>query len=271
MNQITRRGRLRVRDFAGHEWTLAPPELARRARAVFVLPPTTAVPAPPPAVAAELRYRDSLERAQGRADSIAQVPIAVLRLPAVPGGDGSLARLLADAYRNELRVDLALVPLDGGWAPMAAGPISPGELKAVVAAEPGLVVIRVPGSVLRVMMGELVADSLPCCELSGAEIRFDPRRKPLDRVREVLLASGGGIDDRHDYSVVLSGHFVIADSTIRLRATPCQGSGCSAAIRLAGLSPQRAGHSPVELVAGYLRRQRQPVTPPAAPRIIAVP
>jgi 2',3'-cyclic-nucleotide 2'-phosphodiesterase/3'-nucleotidase len=272
MDEIARRGRLRVRDFSGREWTLAPPELARRAREVFVLPPAAAVPAPPPAAtASELRHRDSLERAQGRADSIAQVPIAVLRLPAEPGSDGSLARLLADAYRNELRVDLAFVPLDAGWAPMAAGPVSPGELKAVVAAEPGLVVIRVPGSVLRVMTEEMVADSSPCCEVSGAEIRFDPRRKPLDRVREVSLASGGAIDDRRDYSVVLSGHFVIGDSTIGLRTTPCRGSGCSAVISLAGLSPERAGHSPVELVAAYLRRQRQPVTPPAAPRITAAP
>jgi 2',3'-cyclic-nucleotide 2'-phosphodiesterase/3'-nucleotidase len=272
MDAIASRGRLRVRDFAGHDWTLAPPELAQRARAVFVLPPAAAVPAPVPvATAAELRYRDSLERAQGRADSVAQAPVAVLRLPANPGGDGSLARLLADAYRNELRADLAFVPLDAGWGPMAAGPVSPGELKAVVAAEPGLLMARVPGSVLRVMLEELVADSAPCCELSGAEIRFDPRRNPLSRVRDVSLATGGEIDDRRQYAVALSGHLVTGDSTLRLRRTSCRGSACPAPIRLTNLSRQEAGHSPVDLLAAYLRRQRQPVTPPAAPRIVAVP
>jgi len=272
MDEVVRRGRLRIRDFAGHDWSLAPPELARRARAVFVLPPAAAAAAPPPAAtAAELRHRDSLERAQGRADSIAQIPVAVLRLPAYPGGDGSLARLLADAYRNELRSDLALVPLDAGWGPMGAGPVSPGELKAVVAAEPGLIVARIPGSVLGAVMEELVADSAPCCELSGAEIRFDPRRKAYDRVREVSLAAGGGIDDRHEYTVVLSGHFVLGDSTLRFRRTSCDGSACPAPTRLLDLSHHEAGHSPVELVAGYLRRQRQPVTPPSTPRIVAAP
>jgi 2',3'-cyclic-nucleotide 2'-phosphodiesterase/3'-nucleotidase len=272
MDEVVRRGKLRIQDFAGQEWTLAPPELARRARAVFVLPPAAAAAASPSmATAAELRYRDSLERAQGRADSIAQVPVAVLRLPAYPGRDGSLARLLADAYRNELRVDLALVPLDAGWGPMAAGPVSPGELKAVVAAEPGLIVAQIPGSVLGAIMEELVADSAPCCELSGAEIRWDPRRKPMDRVRDVSLAAGGGIEDRHEYSVVLSGHFVLGDSTLRIRRAACHGSACPGPIRLPGLSPEEAGHSPVELVAGYLRRQRQPVTPPSTPRIVAVP
>jgi len=271
MDEIGRRGLLRARDFEGHDWRIAPPELAQRARAIFVLPAMSLPPAPPAPSPAELRTRDSLERAQGRADSIAQVPIATLRLPAEPGRGGTLARLLADAYRNELAVDLAIVPLDRGWEPLGAGPVTAGMIKAAVAAEPGVILLKVPGAVLRRVAGLLVADSVVCCELSGMEIRYDPQARRLDRVRQVTLAAGGRPEDRRMYSLALSGHLVDADSTLGLGTDWCSGSGCPRPMPLAAYSPQKTGRSPVELVAEYLRRHRQPVTPPDAPRIIPVP
>jgi 2',3'-cyclic-nucleotide 2'-phosphodiesterase/3'-nucleotidase len=272
MREVTRRGQLRARDFEGHDWVLAPADLARKARAIFVLP---AVSPPPVAAAAPtaaiLRARDSLERAQGRADSIAQVAVASLRLPAEPGRGGTFERLLADAYRNELAVDVAIVPLDGGWGPLGAGSVTAGEVQAAVAAEPGVIVLKVPGRVLRGIAELLVAGSASCCELSGIEIRYTPRARSLHRVRQVTLAAGGRLDDRREYTLALSGHLVLADSTLSLGAAPCEAAGCPAPMRLAGYAPRRTARSPVELMAGYLRRHRQPVTPPDSPRIIAVP
>jgi 2',3'-cyclic-nucleotide 2'-phosphodiesterase (5'-nucleotidase family) len=273
MQEVARRGLLRARDFEGRDWMLAPPELARKARAIFVLP----APSPPPAPAAtpsaaELQTRDSLERAQLRADSIDRAPIASLRLPAEPGRGGTLARLLADAYRNELAVDVAIVPLDGGWGALAAGSVSTGMIRAAVVAEPGLVVITVPGTVLRAMAEALVADSMGCCDLSGAEIRFAPRGRPSGRLRGLSLAAGGELDERRRYSVALSGQLVGADSSVRLRGGACdQGHSCGGSWRLADFAARRVPRPPVELVSAYLARHRRPVTPPDHPRIIPVP
>ena len=271
MSEVARRGLLRARDFEGHDWTLTPPELARKARAIFVLPAVTPPPVPTAPTAAQLRARDSLEREQGRADSIALAPIASLRLPAEPGRGGTFARLLADAYRNELAVDVAIVPLDGGWGRLGAGPVTAGAIKAAVATEPGVMVLKVSGTVLRDIAERLVAGGSGCCEVAGMEVRYAPGRRPLHRVRQLTLAAGGRLDGQRQYSLALSGHLMLSNAALDLRTTPCEGAGCPEPMRLAAYSPQRTDRSPVELLAEYLRRHRQPVTPPDGSRLIPVP
>jgi 2',3'-cyclic-nucleotide 2'-phosphodiesterase/3'-nucleotidase len=278
--ELARRKVLAPEDFPGRDWGLAPAWLARRARALFVrteVPEATsdsASPAPEPVLplaqsAAERLAEDSAERARERAEAVAQRVVATLRLPAEAGRDKGLPRLLADAYRNELRADVAIVLPAEATAPLPAGGLTEAQIAAAAAGEATLLSLTMPGRDLAELLENAVARAEPCCEFSGLQVQYDSTARAWEKVRRVRLTSTGrGIDAKRNYVVAISTRLLEGDG-FSLGSTDCEPvRGCRTPGTLSRWHVTRTDRRPAAVLQDYLRALRQPVTPPDDRRLL---
>jgi 2',3'-cyclic-nucleotide 2'-phosphodiesterase/3'-nucleotidase len=276
--EIRRRRLLRAADFAGSSWNLAPADYARRARALFVreaaAAPAPVEPPPPepvlprPVSREELARRDSVRRAEERSDSAARATVASLRLPAEPGPGRGLGRLLADAYRNALRADVAIVESGEPGSTLPAGGLTRSQIEASAPAGARLLSLGLSGAELQQVLEHLVEQADPCCELAGVRVEYDPRGRPLDRVRRVRLLSGRSIEDKRTYTLAISDRLVVGDSLFTLGGTDCRGGkGCRKPGLLSRWKVERPGLTAADALREYLRRLPQPVSPPEDRRL----
>ena len=275
--EIRRRQVLTLAGPAGESWTLAPEEFARRARALFV---SEARPAPAsdsglqapvlPTTPSrrELAERDSILRARDMADSIAGASIATLRLPAEPGAGRNLSRLLADAYRNALRTDLALVATSEAGDRLPAGGLTLGQIAAAAPGDDRLLTLRMSGADVEDLLENVVATPGPCCEISGAVVSYDPKARAGDRLRRARLTSGREFERKQFYTVVLSSRLASGDS-LPLGAGECRpGKGCRRPGVLSRWTVTRTEQTPAAVLLEYLKRLPQPVSPPEDRRLV---
>jgi len=278
--EIRRRHTLSGEVVAGADWSLAPAELAARARAVFVREGATAPeppePAMPPPLALpmkpnprELARRDSILQEQDRRETSTRVVVATLRLPAEPGPGRGLARLLADAYRNALRADIAIVRQDEVGAVLPAGQVTASQIAEAAPESGRLLTLRLTGAELDEVLEHIVETRVPCCELAGVLVEFDPRADALERIRGVRLPNGKSIQGKHGYVIALSPRLLEGDSVFSLGATSCgRGKGCRVAGRLDRWQVQRSDRTAADVLVEYLRRLPQPATPPDDVRLV---
>jgi 2',3'-cyclic-nucleotide 2'-phosphodiesterase (5'-nucleotidase family) len=277
---IRRRHTLLRTDFAGADWALAPADLARKARSIFVkdvaAAPEPAAEAPPPPLnlpvapsAKELARRDSILREQDKAEAAARVTVVTMRLPAEPGEGKSLSRLVADAYLNALRADLAIVRHDEAGERLPAGPLTRQQIAAALPGSNRVMVIPVTGADLEDILEHVVEADSPCCEIAGATVEFDAKAKPMQRVGKVRLAGGKSIDRKRTYQLAVSQKLIEGD-VFTLGATDCNpGKGCRQPGTLSRWKVESGGRVSTDLLTEYLRRLPQPVSPPEDRRLIA--
>lgn len=280
--ELERRRVFRPEDFAGSDWELAPRDHARRARALFVRDvapppvstgdppleplPTSIIPVKP--TRQELAARDSVERAALRRDSVANAPVATLRRPMSRGPAGSFGRLAADAYRTALRADFAVAGGSDLDPVLPAGPLTNAALVSAVPTEARLLTVRLTGAVITTLVENLLADSAPCCQISGLTVEFDPRAKAYDRVKRLRTVRGLELDRKKRYTMALSTNLLAGDA-LPLAATDCKaGKGCRTPAALDVLGAVRSEVSVVDAVRDYLRLLPQPVAPPEDLRLV---
>jgi 2',3'-cyclic-nucleotide 2'-phosphodiesterase/3'-nucleotidase len=275
---IARRKPLRPEDFQGRDWSLGPAELAKRARALFVRGPSPgpSVDSTPEPIALPLarsreeqRIQDSLDRARQRVDSIAAVVVATLRLPAEAGAGGGLGRLLADAYRNQLRADVAVVQGSEVGTRLPAKGLTAADIDAAVPGDATLLTIHLKGANLSDLLENALAGPSPCCEFSGIQVEYDPKAKPYERVRRVRFTSTGrSLEEKQTYAIALSTRLLSGDG-FPLGASDCRaGKGCKTPGDLSRWGVDRTTQTPAEVLREYLRHLRQPVTPPEDQRLL---
>jgi 2',3'-cyclic-nucleotide 2'-phosphodiesterase/3'-nucleotidase len=277
---IRRRHTLLKTDYTGSDWGLAPAPLARKARSIFVRD-VAAAPEPEPAAPAplnlpsvtpspkELARRDSILREQDKAEARARITLATLKLPAEPGPGRNLVRLAADAYRNALRADISIVRYDEVGERLPAGPLTAQHIASALPGQSPLLSIPLSGAELEEVMEHVVESESPCCEISGLTVEFDPRAKPLQRVRKIRLQGGKSIDRGRTYVVVVSQQLTDGDVFL-LGGTDCSpGKGCKKPGNLDRWKVARSDRAGAELLTEYLRRLPQPVTPPEDLRLIS--
>ncbi len=275
--EIKRRRILGFTDPVVAGWSLAPADYASRARALFVTegrPVAAAEPGPQVPVLpttptrAELEARDSALRAADRADSIAKAPVTALRLPAEPGPGRNLARLLADAYRNATRADLAVVSSDEVGSRLPAGGLTRSQLAAAAPGDEHLLTIRMTGAEVQALLENLLATPGPCCEISGAIVSYDLKAAPGNRMRRARLTTGREFERKRSYLVALSTRLAPGDS-LPLAAGDCRpGKGCRQAGLLSRFTVTPSDLTPGRVLTEYLRRLPQPVTPPEDLRLV---
>ena len=106
-----------------------------------------------------------VERASARADSAGSRVVARIKLPLRRGTRGAspLGDLVADAQRNALRADVALVSDATLSGDLPAGPATYASLLALHQASRPLVTVTVTGAVLRQALEAAVQDDGPRC------------------------------------------------------------------------------------------------------------
>jgi 2',3'-cyclic-nucleotide 2'-phosphodiesterase/3'-nucleotidase len=277
--ELARRKALLPEEPTGREWSLTPSYLARRARALFVKPEvpepvTDSAPSPEPVLPlaptrAEREKQDSIQRARERAEAQAAAVVATLRLPAETGPGGGLARLLADAYRNDLRADIAVVLPAEATNRLAAHGLTATEIQAAATGDATLLTIQMAGKDLAELLENAVARAEPCCEFSGIRVEYDPKGKAWDRVRRArLTTSGKELESKRTYLVAISTRLLDGDG-FSLGSTDCQPvTGCRTPGKLSRWTVERSSRSPADALRDYLRNLRQPVTPPDDRRLL---
>jgi 2',3'-cyclic-nucleotide 2'-phosphodiesterase/3'-nucleotidase len=195
-----------------------------------------------------------VERAGARADSIGGQVVARIKLPLKRGTRGApLGHLVADAQRNALRADVAVVSDATISGDLPAGPVTYAALVELHQAWRPLVTASVTGAQLEQMLEAAVGDEQPVVHLSGVTLRYDPRARPGRRVRRVRLADGSTPKDTRRYSVA------IAEPLLRQPRFAA----------LAGAPVEPSTLTDVDALALYLRRLPQPVAPPEPGRLEA--
>ena len=279
--ELARAKVVRAADYEGQDWSLTPSYLARRARALFIAPtgPEIAVadteperfeiPQAPTRV--DLLRQDSLDRLRERADSTAGVIVTTLRLPAERAPGTGLLRLLADAYRNDTRSDVAVVIPEEGVNPLPARGLSAGEVRAAALGAATLLTIGLTGAELRALLETALARrGGPCCEFSGLRVEYDGRRKQWDRVRKVTLSTGKPLDPKQNYLLTFSTRLVSGDA-FPLGATDCRPvKGCQTPGRLSQYVVERSERHPADALLEYVSKLHQPVTPPDDLRLVPI-
>ncbi len=143
-------------------------------------------------------------REERAVDSLTARTVATLRTALGRSGDEyPLGRLLADAYRNIGKADVAIMNNGGIRADLPAGPVSYGALFEVQPFQNRLVRVTVSGAVLREAMEHALAGGTPQAHVSGLEVWYDPARPEGQRIRKVRMLNGRSLDPRRSYAIAV--------------------------------------------------------------------
>jgi 5'-nucleotidase len=181
-----------------------------------------------------------------KADSLASRVVATVKFPLFRADDEyRLASLIAEARRNVLRADLGLVRNDDIRADLPAGPVSYGQLFEIQSFQNGLVKVTLSGRQLReVLEQSFDRRGQPTAQVSGAIVRYDPRRPVRKRVKAVEFKGGRKLE---------------ADATYTLAVDDFVAAGGDGYTMLIGRPAEPAAMLDVDGLITYLKRLPQPV------------
>ncbi|MEP7326401.1 MAG: 5'-nucleotidase C-terminal domain-containing protein [Gemmatimonadota bacterium] len=181
-------------------------------------------------------------------DSLANRSVASLKVPMNREGDQyALGNLFADAQRNALRSDFALMNNGGIRSNLPAGPVTYSQVYEVAPLGNDLVRIRITGKDMRAVLEHVLEGGAPSAHIAGLRVSYDPSRPAGRRVREVLLLNGKRLEDRTTYTLAI---------------TDFLAGGKSGYGMLPALPREVSGISALDALINYLRRLPQPVAPP---------
>jgi 2',3'-cyclic-nucleotide 2'-phosphodiesterase (5'-nucleotidase family) len=176
---------------------------------------------------------------------------------------------VADAYRNDLRADIAVVLDAEAVTRLPARGLTAADIQAAAIGDATLLTIHMPGQDLAALLENAVARATPCCEFSGIQVEYDPGAKAWSRVKRTRLASTGKeLERKRVYQVAISTRLLEGEG-FSLGSTDCQPvKGCRTPGTLSRWTVERSSRSPAEALRDYLRSLRQPVTPPDDRRLV---
>jgi 5'-nucleotidase len=188
-------------------------------------------------------------RVAPRVSRVVATAAAPLRRPPrrEDAGESALGDLVADAFRAAAGADVALVNPGGLRADVAEGPVTWGDLYAVLPFGNDVVRLRLRGRALRDVLERQSPGAL--LQVSGVAYAFDPSRPRGERTAAIRVA-GAPLDPDAAYAVAVPSF--LADAG-----------------RLYGVDAVREATGPRDLDAleAHLRGLRQPFAPPAEGRI----
>ena len=189
----------------------------------------------------------------GRAvDSVTARAVATLRTALSRTGDEyPLGHLVADAFRNMGKADVAIMNNGGIRADLAAGPVSYGALFEVQPFQNRLVRLTLSGAALSEAIEHALAGGAPRIAVSGLEVWYDPGQVAGRRVRRIRMLNGKGLDPRRAYTLAVPDF--LADG----------GEGYA---MLAAAPRVDAGMLDVDALIAYLGVLPQPVSAPDGAR-----
>lgn len=196
-----------------------------------------------------------LARYRPAVDSLAKRRIANLALPLNrTGNEFPLGRLIADANRNALRTDIAIVNNGGIRRDLPAGPLEFGVAYELLPFGNRLVKVTLPGSAVKEILENLVASGTPRAHISGLTVRYDTTARRGERIKEVRFADGSKLADRKQYTLSVPDFLA---------------QGAEEFSVLTRYPQDPVGLLDLDAFTGYLRRMPQPVQPPTDARWVS--
>ena len=159
---------------------------------------------------------------------------------------------MADAVRGAGRAPLAIVPTSTIRFGLPGGALRLRHLYERIPFPSPLTVVTVTGDVLRAALDSALAASPLPVQVAGMTVRYEARRRPGQRVRELRLESGERVDRRKTYRIVVSASLLDLAPFAAFRAAPSESLGVT----------DRAA------VRRHLGLLRQPVEAPTAERLV---
>jgi 2',3'-cyclic-nucleotide 2'-phosphodiesterase (5'-nucleotidase family) len=198
-----------------------------------------------------------LERNRSAVDQLASQPVALLRdsLPR-DGTQYALGNLIADAQRAVAPgTDFAVMNNGGIRRELYAGPVTYSDLFELHPFGNNITRVRISGTTLKAVMERALQSGAPSFHISGFTVQYDPRRPPGERVLAMR---------RLDRTLIRPGR------TYWLALSDFLQAGGEGQASLRTLPDTPTGKTDLDALIAYLKRQRQPVVAPAAPRFISV-
>jgi 2',3'-cyclic-nucleotide 2'-phosphodiesterase/3'-nucleotidase len=117
--------------------------------------------------------------------------------------ESTIGDLICDAMRADVNADIAFQNPGGMRADLDAGPITRGDLYAVMPFDNTIVTLELSGAQVKLALEQsLRGDRVT--QVSGLRYRIDASRPPLDRVVEVALPDGTPLDPQKSYVVAVN-------------------------------------------------------------------
>ncbi|MHB1327142.1 MAG: bifunctional metallophosphatase/5'-nucleotidase [Gemmatimonadales bacterium] len=171
------------------------------------------------------------------------------------GVEYKLGNLIADAQRNAVGADFALMNNGGIRRSLLAGPVTYSDLYELQPFGNTMLRARVSGAVVRRMVEHALADGHPDAHLSGMTVRYDGRRPRGRRVLEIRTSAGALVRADRTYSLVIA-DFLFGG-----------GSGYN---MFAGQRHETTDTGALEALVAWLEQQPGPVRAPGDQRWIQV-
>ena len=187
-----------------------------------------------------------VEQYRRETDRLVSRSIVALAVPLRRQGDQyPLGNMIADAYREAARTDVALVNNGGIRAGLERGAISWGEVFEVLPFQNFIVRLPVTGALLRAALEHAVGGSDARVHVAGLRVRVDRARPVGQRVTTLALEDGRPVEDSVRYTLAVPDFVALG------------GSGYA---MLRGLPYENSGVVDLDAFIQYLQRQAQPIS-----------
>lgn len=121
------------------------------------------------------------------------------------GLESGLGRLIADAYRNAARADIAIVHNSSIAGSLPVGTVTYGDVYEIQPVTHVVHRMSVRGEVVRAALEHIVQGAEPIAHVAGLEVQYDPNADPGRRIRRVRLSGDRGFSNGRSYTVAVSG------------------------------------------------------------------
>jgi len=123
--------------------------------------------------------------------------------------ESALADLVADAFREKGKTQIALHNIGGIRARLPKGAIQWGDVFEVLPFQNTLITLRMTGAQLKKTLERGLVNSVGLIAMSGIRVQFDTAKPEGQRIVSLLLMDGTPVDDSKLYSVTTN-DFVVA-------------------------------------------------------------
>ena len=124
-------------------------------------------------------------------------------------GESPLADLVADAFREKGKTQIALQNVGGIRAQIRQGTIKWGDAFEVLPFQNTLVTLKLTGAQLKKTLERGLVPAVGLMAISGIRVQFDRKKPDGQRIASLLLIEGTPVDDSKLYSVTTN-DFVVA-------------------------------------------------------------
>jgi 2',3'-cyclic-nucleotide 2'-phosphodiesterase (5'-nucleotidase family) len=161
--------------------------------------------------------------------------------------ESPLADLVADAFREKMKTQIALHNVGGIRTSIRPGTIKWGDVFAVLPFQNTLVTLKLTGAQIKKTLERGLLNTVGMVAISGIRVQFDPKKPDGQKIASLLLIDGTPVDDSKLYSVTTN-DFVVAGGdgfTEPAKGTDIQNTGLFLRDVLADYIKDRRTISPI--------------------------